>query len=70
LFIYVHSKREQSRLQLSNLQRFHFNIVIFRVAIKSNVQNVPLQRRHRLTNDVSTRRWRGLQQTGSVRTTR
>jgi len=41
-----------------------------RVAIISNVQNVRLQRRHRLTDDASTRRWRGLQQTGSVRTTR
>jgi len=29
-----------------------------------------LQRRHRLTDDASTRRWRGSQQTGSVRTTR
>jgi len=41
-----------------------------RVAIISNVQNVRLQRRHRLTDDASTRRWRGSQQTGSVRTTR
>jgi len=34
------------------------------------VQNVCLQRRHRLTDDASTRRWRGSQQTGSVCTTR
>jgi len=40
------------------------------VAIISNVQNVRLQRRHRLTDDASTHRWRGSQQTGSVRTTR
>jgi len=40
-----------------------------REAIKSNVQNVRLQRRHRLTDDASTRRGRGSQQTGAVRTT-
>jgi len=45
-------------------------MVILRVAVISNVQNVRLQRRHRLTDDASTRRWRGSQQTGSVRTTR
>jgi len=33
-------------------------------------QNVRLQRRHRLTDDASTRRWRGSQQTSPVRTTR
>jgi len=62
-------KRTESHLQLSNLQRFHFNIVILRVAIISNVQNVRLQHQHRLTDDTSTRRWRGSQQTGPVRTT-
>jgi len=41
-----------------------------RVSIISNVQNVLLQRRHRPTDDASTRRWRGSQLTGSVRTTR
>jgi len=41
-----------------------------RVAIISNVQNVRLQRRHRPTDDACTRRWRGSQQTGSVRITR
>ena len=71
LFIYVHSKRKQkSHLQLSNLQCCHFDIVILRVAIISNVQNVRLQRRHRPTDDASTCRWRGSQQTGPVRTTR
>jgi len=46
------------------------DIVILRVAIISNVQNVRLQRGHRLTDDACTSRWRGSQQTGSVRTTR
>jgi len=41
-----------------------------RLAIISMVQNVRLQRRHRPTDDASTRRWRGSQQTGPVRTTR
>jgi len=41
-----------------------------RVSIISNVQNARLQRRHRPTDDASIRRWRGSQQTGSVRTTR
>ena len=53
--------RTESHLQLSNLQRFHFNIVILRVAVISNVQDVRLQRRHRPTDDASTRRWRGSQ---------
>ena len=62
-FVHLHSqqKRTKSHLQLSNLQRFYFNIVILRVAIISNVQ-----RRHRLTDDTSTRR--GSQQTGPVHT--
>jgi len=74
LLFFVHlrsqQKRTESHLQLSNLQCCHFDIVILRVAFISNVQNVRLQRRHRPTDDASTRRWRGLQQTGSVRTTR
>ena len=41
-----------------------------RVAVISNVQNVRLQRRHRPTDDASTRQWHGSQQTGPVRTTR
>jgi len=41
-----------------------------RVAIISNVQNVRLLRRHRPTDDASTRRWRGSQQTGPARITR
>jgi len=69
LFIYVHSKREQ---KVINYQIYSAVIltVILRVAIISNVQNVRLQRRHRLTNDASTSRWRGSQQTGSVCTAR
>jgi len=63
-------KRTESHLQLSNLQCCHFDIVILRVAIISNVQNVRLQHRHRPTDDASTRRWRGSQQTCSVHTTR
>jgi len=70
-FVHLHSqqKRTESHLQLSNLQRFHSNIVILRVAIISNVQNVRLQRQHRLTDNASTRRWHDSQQTGSVCTT-
>jgi len=64
-FIYVHSKTEQKgHLQLSDLQCCHFDIVILRLAIISNVQNVRRQHRHRPTDDASTRRWRGSQQTG------
>ena len=74
LLFFVHlrkqQKRTESHLQLSNLQCCHFDIVILRVAIISNVQNVRLQRRHRLTDDACTHRWRGSQQTGPVRTTR
>ena len=64
LFIYAFTAKEnrQSHLQLSHLQCFHFDIVILRVAIISNVPNVRLQRRDRPTDDVSTRRWRGSQQ--------
>jgi len=71
-FVHLRSqqKRTESHLQLSNLQCCHFDIVILRVPIISNVQNVRLQRRHRPTNDTSTRRWRGSHQTGSVLTTR
>ena len=74
LLFFVHlrsqQKRTESHLQLSNLQCCHFDIIILRVAIISNVQNVRLQRRRRPTDDASTRRWRGSHQTGSVRTTR
>ena len=52
LLFFVHlrsqQKRTESHRQLSNLQCCHFDIVILRVAIISNVQNVRLQHRHRL----------------------
>jgi len=74
LLFFVHlrsqQKRTESYLQLSNLQCCHFDIVILRVAIIRNAQNVRLRHRHRPTDDASTRRWRASQQTGSVRTTR
>ena len=48
LLFFVHlrsqQKKTESLLQLSNLQCCHFDIVILRVAIISNVQNVRLQR--------------------------
>jgi len=47
-----------------------FDIVTLGVAIISNVQNVRLQRRHMPADDASTRRRRGSQQAGPVRTTR
>jgi len=46
LLFFVHlrsqQKRTESHFQLSNLQCCHFDIVILRVAIISNVQNVRL----------------------------
>jgi len=67
LLFFVHlrsqQKRTESHLQLVNLQCCHFDIVILRVAIISNVQNVCLQRRHRPTDNASTCRWRGSHQT-------
>ena len=71
-FVYLRSQQnrtKKSHFQLTNLQCYHFGIVILRAAVISNVQNVRLQRRHRPTDDA-TRRWRGSQQTGPVRTTR
>ena len=75
LLFFVHlcsqqKRTEKSHLQLSNLQCCHSDIVIMRVAIISNVQNVRFQRRHRPTDDSSTCQWRGSQQTAPVRTTR
>jgi len=69
-FTFIAKENRKSHLQLSNLQCCHFDIVILRVAIISNVQNVRRQRRHRPTDDTSTHRWRGSQQTGPVRATR
>jgi len=75
LLLFVHlcsqqKRTEKSHLQLSNLQCCHFDIVILRTAIISNVQNVRRQRRQRPTDDASTGQWRGSQQTGPVHTTR
>jgi len=65
LLFFVHLRSQQKRtkrhLQLSNLQCCHLDILILRVAIISNVENVRLQRRHKLTDDASTRWWRGSQ---------
>jgi len=68
--MFTAKQNRKSHLQLSNLRCYHFDIVILRVAVISNVQNVHLPCRHKPTNDASTRRWRGSQQTGPVRTTR
>jgi len=55
LFIYIHSKREQKKSSpLINMQFCHFDIVILRVAIICNVQNVRLQRQCRPTDNTST----------------
>ena len=65
LLFFVHLRSQQKRTEkvISNyhIYSFHFDIVILRVAVINNAQNVCLQRRHRLTDDVSTRRWRGSQ---------
>ena len=41
-FTFPAKENRKSHIQLSNLQCCHFNIVILRVAIISNVQNVRL----------------------------
>jgi len=61
----LNENKIENHLQLSNLQFCHLDSYFdLRVAIISNVQNVRLQRRHRPTDNASTRRWRGSQQTG------
>ena len=57
-------ENKKSSPVIKNLRCCHFDIVILRTSITNNVQNVRLQRRHRPTDDASTHRWRGLQQTG------
>jgi len=72
-YVHLHSQQRKTEKVISsyqNLQCCRFDIVILRVAIISNVQNVRLQRLHRPTDDASTHRWCGSQQTGPVRTTR
>jgi len=65
LLFFVHLRSQQKRTEkvISNYEIYscHFDIVILRVAIISNVQNVCLQHRHRLTDYASTRRWCGSQ---------
>jgi len=65
LLFFVHLRSQQKRTEkvMSNYHIYscRFDIVIFRVAIISNAQNVCLQCRHRLIDDASTRRWRGSQ---------
>jgi len=68
-FTFTAKENRKSHLQLSNLQCCHFDIVILRVAIISNVQNARLHHGHMPTDDAFIRRWRGSQQTGPVRTT-
>ena len=63
-FTFTAKENRKRHIRLSNLQCCHFDIVILRVAIISNIQNICLQRRHRPTDDASTCRWRGSQQTG------
>jgi len=58
-FTLTAKENRKSYLQLSNLQCYHFDIVSLRVAVISNVPT-----------DDATRRWRGSQQSGPVRTTR
>ena len=57
LLFFVHLRSQQKRTEkvISNdhIYSCHFDIVILRVAIISNAENVCLQRRHRLTNDAS-----------------
>ena len=61
--VHLRSQQKKTEKVISNYHIYscHFGIVILRVAIVSNAQNVCLQRRHRLTDDASTRRWRGSQ---------
>jgi len=65
LLFFVHLQPQQKKTDkviLSyHIYSCHFDIVILRVAIISNAQNVCLQCRHGLTDDVSTRRRRGAQ---------
>jgi len=75
LLFFVHLRSQQKRTEkvISSYQ-FHsvaISTLLFTVAIISNVQNACLQRRHKPTDDASTRRWRGSWQTaGPVRTAR
>ena len=52
-FVHLRSQRKRTEKVISNYHIYscHFDIVILRVAIINNAQNVRLQRRHRPTND-------------------
>ena len=62
LLFLVHLRPQQKRTEkvISNYC-CHFDIVILRVTIINNAQNVRLQHRHRPTDNASTCRWRGAQ---------
>ena len=63
-FVHLRSQQKRTEKVISNYQIYscYFGIVILRVAIISNAQNVCLQRRHRPADDASsTHRWRGSQ---------
>ena len=62
-FVHLRSQQKRTEKVISNYRIYscHFDIVISRVSIISNAQDVRLQRPHRLTDAVSTRRWRGSQ---------
>ena len=69
LLFFVHLRSQQteqkSHLQLSNLQCCHFDIVILRVAIIRKCSKCPPSASTQAaTDDASTGRWRGSQQTG------
>jgi len=53
-FTFTAKENRKSHLQLSYLQCWHFDIVILKAGIISNVQNVRLQRRYRPTDDASS----------------
>jgi len=61
--VHLHPQQKKTEKVISNYHIYscHFDIVILRVAIINNVQNARLQRRHRPTDDASTRRWHGSQ---------
>ena len=71
LFVHLPSQQKRTEKVITNYQIYSVAIstLLLRVAIISNVQNVRVQRRNRPTDDASTRRWRGSQQSGPVRTT-
>jgi len=62
-FVHLRSQQKRTEKVIFNYQIYSclFDIVILRVAIISNAQNVCLQRRHRPTDAISTRRWQGSQ---------